>query len=131
MRAIRSTFESSIGLAYDRVSGDEVAGHVDVCERILNSQHTVPLGVFAALAESAAWEGTVSQVPSDTLAALNLENNTMMTGMVYAGRISVLAQLVGQTSDCWTWVVKCHDDADRLCATSTVLVAPRGRTQEL
>jgi hypothetical protein len=118
------TFESRIGLAYDRVKRDEVAGHIEVWADILNTQHVVPLGVFAAIAESAAWQGTASELADDRLAAL--ENSTMLTGAAYDGRISVVAHRLGCTPECWTWDVVCRDDTDRTCAISIVLIAVRG-----
>jgi hypothetical protein len=118
------TFESRIGLAYDRVTGEEVTGHINVWADILNAQHVVPLGTFAAIAESVAWQGTASELADDRLAAL--KNNTMLTGAVYDGKISVVARRLGCTPECWTWDVVCRDDADRTCAVSMVLVAVQG-----
>jgi acyl-coenzyme A thioesterase PaaI-like protein len=119
------TFESRLSLSYDRVTSDEVSGHVDVTEDLRNSCDLVPLAVYAAIAESAAWTGTAAALEEMGLAALSLENSTTLTAEVHDGRISVLAGRLGSTSDYWTWNVQFRDDADEMCATSIVVVAVR------
>jgi acyl-coenzyme A thioesterase PaaI-like protein len=125
MSANNESFESRLGLVYDRVTGDEVSGRVAVTHDVLGGHGLVPLAIYTAIAESAAWTGTATALEDAGLVALSLENSTTLTGDVRDGQISVSARRLGWTSDCWTWNVQFRDDAEEMCATSIVLVAVR------
>jgi uncharacterized protein (TIGR00369 family) len=84
-------------------------------------------GVYAALAETLASQGTARGVIADGKVPLGMSNNTSFLRPVSGGSVHAEAITIHRGRTTWVWDVTMRDDEGRLCATSRVTIAVRER----
>jgi uncharacterized protein (TIGR00369 family) len=84
-------------------------------------------GVYAAVAESLATNGTAAMVFQDGNTAMGLSNQTSFLRPVTQGAVSAVARARHRGRTTWVWEVELTDDDGRLCALTRVTVAVRPR----
>lgn len=115
--------DALVGLEILEVTAVRVRGRLRVDERHLQPMGLVHGGLHAALAESLASYGAVTDVRTrdPRASAVGLENHTTFVRAVRAGaELRVEARPVHAGSRTQVWAVEVHDDRDRLVARSTV-----------
>ena len=126
-------FEPTLG--FDRVYGLEIAeiadglvrGSVQVRDDLKQPTGLVHGGVYAAIAESLATNGTAAVVHADGNAAMGLSNQTSFLRPVTAGVITAVARARHRGRTTWVWEVELSDGDGRMCALTRVTVAVRPR----
>jgi uncharacterized protein (TIGR00369 family) len=126
-------FELDVG--FDRLYGLEITeivdgivhGRVSVRDEIKQPAGLVHGGVYAAMAESMATNGTAVTVFQDGSTAVGLSNQTSFLRPITSGTINAVARARHRGRTTWVWEVELTDDAGRLCALTRVTVAVRPR----
>jgi 1,4-dihydroxy-2-naphthoyl-CoA hydrolase len=119
------SFDSFLGIDYQRLSGNEVSATVTVRDELLDRGGNLHGGVISATAEAIASLGTGAVVWEQGYAALGMSIGTTFFKPVSAGTLLFVARRVSQMPDLWIWQVEARDHEDELCAMSTVSVAVR------
>jgi uncharacterized protein (TIGR00369 family) len=119
------SFDSFVGIEYQRLSGDEVSATVTVRDEFLDRQGNLHGGVISATAEGIASLGTGAVVWEKGYAALGMSISTTFFKPVSAGTLLFVARRVSQMPDVWNWQVEVRDSGDELCAMSMVSIAVR------
>src|SRR3974390_1072280 len=124
---VESAFDALIGFVVDD-DGEigRCSGHVAVQPRVCQPMGIVHGGVYAAIAETLASQGTARGGLADGRVPLRMANNTSFPRPGRgggAGHGEAVAIHRGRTS--WVWDVQMRDDEGRLCATSRVTIAVR------
>jgi len=115
-------FDATLGLRFDRTSGDEVLASLTVTPALQQPYGIVHGGVHCAVIETAAsvgaalWYGQRGKV-------VGVSNSTNFVRAVREGELQVRATPVqrGRTQQLWT--VDVRDEQDRLVATGQVRLA--------
>ena len=118
-------FDRLYGLEILEISEDVVRGRVLVRDAIKQPAGLVHGGIYAAVAESLATNGTAATVYADGNTAMGLSNQTSFLRPVTAGTINAVARARHRGRTTWVWEVEITDDAGRLCALTRVTVAVR------
>ena len=101
-----------------------VRGRVLIRDELRQPQGLLHGGVIATLAETLASRGTWVGV-GGAWAVMGMSNETNFLRALTDGYVTATATAVHRGSSRWMWRVDCHDDAGRLCATTTVNIAVR------
>jgi 1,4-dihydroxy-2-naphthoyl-CoA hydrolase len=133
--AIELPFELDVG--FDRLYGLEITeladglvrGQVQVRDAIKQPAGLVHGGIYAAIAESLATNGTAAAVYDDGNTAMGLSNLTSFLRPITAGTINAVARARHRGRTTWVWEVELTDDAGRLCVLTRVTVAVRPRAR--
>jgi len=80
-------------------------------------------GAFAALAETVCSRATYDAVAPKL--ALGQANETIFVRAVRSGTVHARARALHRGGTSWVWDVEMHDDDERLCATSRLIIAVR------
>ncbi|HYZ82314.1 MAG TPA: PaaI family thioesterase [Solirubrobacteraceae bacterium] len=118
-------FDRLYGLEISEISDGLVRGRVPVRDDLRQPAGLVHGGVYAAVAESLATNGTAAMVFGDGNTAMGLSNQTSFLRPVTQGAISAVARARHRGRTTWVWEVELTDDQSRLCALSRVTVAVR------
>jgi uncharacterized protein (TIGR00369 family) len=122
-------FDRLYGLEITELGDGIVRGRVPVRDEIKQPAGLVHGGVYAAVAESLATNGTAVTVWRDGNTAMGISNQTSFLRPITHGTISAVARARHRGRTTWVWEVELTDDADRLCALARVTVAVRSRPQ--
>jgi 1,4-dihydroxy-2-naphthoyl-CoA hydrolase len=123
-------FDRLYGLGITEIADGVVRGQVAVRDEIKQPAGLVHGGVYAAMAESMATNGTAVAVFADGNTAVGLSNQTSFLRPITAGTISAVARARHQGRTTWVWEVELTDDAGRLCVLTRVTVAIRPRRDQ-
>lgn len=118
-------FDALYGLEPEHVSGDEVRARVVIADKHLQPFGIVHGGVYAAMAESLASQGTAVGTNGEKFVA-GLSNHTSFLRPVSAGDIITAVAVPrhrGRTT--WVWEVDIRTSADKPCALVRVTIAVR------
>jgi 1,4-dihydroxy-2-naphthoyl-CoA hydrolase len=118
-------FDRLYGLEIVEISDELVRGRVPVREELKQPAGLVHGGVYAAIAESLATNGTALAVRGDCNTAMGLSNQTSFLRPITQGQITATARPRHRGRTTWVWEVELTDDHDRLCALTRVTVAVR------
>jgi len=121
-------FDRLYGLRFDELGDGVVRGEVAVREALKQPAGLVHGGVYAAIAESLASNGTAAALRGTGQTALGMSNQTSFLRPVTDGTISAQARVRHRGRTTWVWEVECADERGRLCALSRVTVAVRPMT---
>jgi uncharacterized protein (TIGR00369 family) len=127
--AVDVGFDRLYGLEILEISDDLVRGRVAVRDELKQPTGLVHGGVYAAVAESIATNGTAATVFADGNTAMGLSNQTSFLRPITAGTIHAVARPRHRGRTTWVWEVELTDDQDRLCALSRVTIAVRPRPE--
>lgn len=120
-------FDRLYGLEITEIVDGIVRGRVSVRDEIKQPAGLVHGGVYAAMAESLATNGTAATVFQDGSTAVGLSNQTSFLRPITSGTINAVARARHRGRTTWVWEVELTDDAGRLCALTRVTVAVRPR----
>jgi uncharacterized protein (TIGR00369 family) len=120
-------FDRVYGLEINEIADGLVRGRVPVREDLKQPTGLVHGGVYAAIAESLATNGTAAMVHGDGNAAMGLSNQTSFLRPVTEGAITAVARARHRGRTTWVWEVELTDDDGRMCALTRVTVAVRPR----
>jgi 1,4-dihydroxy-2-naphthoyl-CoA hydrolase len=118
-------FDRLYGLDITEIADGEARGRVEVRDDLRQPAGLVHGGVYAAVAESLATNGTAASVFGDGNTAMGLSNQTSFLRPVTQGAINAVARARHRGRTTWVWEVELTDDQSRLCALSRVTVAVR------
>lgn len=118
-------FDRLYGLRFDELGDGFVSGTVNVRDALKQPAGLVHGGVYAAIAESLASNGTAAAVSGTEQLALGMANQTSFLRPVTGGTIRAQARVRHRGRTTWVWEVECSDEHGRLCAISRVTVALR------
>jgi 1,4-dihydroxy-2-naphthoyl-CoA hydrolase len=118
-------FDGLYGLELLELTDELVRGRVAVRDELKQPAGLVHGGVYAAVAESLATNGTAASVFADGNTAAGLSNQTSFLRPITAGSIHAVARPRHRGRTTWVWEVELSDDDDRLCVVSRVTVAVR------
>lgn len=120
-------FDALYGLEPESVSGDEARARVTIDERHLQPFGIVHGGVYAAMAESLASQGTAVGTGFEKFVA-GLSNHTSFLRPVSAGdTITAVAVPKHRGRTTWVWEVDIRTSAGKPCALVRVTIAVRDR----
>ncbi len=120
-------FDRLYGLEIGEISDGLVRGRVPVRDDLRQPGGLLHGGVYAAVAESLATNGTAAMVFQDGNTAMGLSNQTSFLRPVTHGAVSAVARARHRGRTTWVWEVELTDDDGRLCALTRVTVAVRPR----
>lgn len=120
-------FDRLYGLEISEIADGLVRGRVEVRDDLKQPAGLLHGGVYAAVAESLATNGTAASVLADGNAAMGLSNQTSFLRPVTQGAIHAVARVRHRGRTTWVWEVELTDDDGRLCAVTRVTVAVRPR----
>jgi 1,4-dihydroxy-2-naphthoyl-CoA hydrolase len=120
-------FDRLVGLELEECSDRSVRGRLAVVPDITQPLGMVHGGVFASIAEALASLGTNFGVVDSGRVALGMSNHTTFLRPVSDGHVHAHARRRHAGRLTWVWQVDMTDDAGRLCAWSTMMVAVRDR----
>jgi 1,4-dihydroxy-2-naphthoyl-CoA hydrolase len=120
-------FDRLYGLRITELRPDQVIGEVIVQDQIKQPAGLVHGGVYAAIAESMATNGTAAAVYDDGNTAVGMTNQTSFLRPITQGTIHATARARHRGRTTWVWEVELRDDEDRLCGMTRVTVAVRPR----
>jgi 1,4-dihydroxy-2-naphthoyl-CoA hydrolase len=124
--AREDAFDATIGFVTDdNTEIGRCTGTLPVEARVCQPMGIVHGGVYAALAESLASNGTAQAVLSSGKVPLGMANNTSFLRPVSVGSVHAEAIAIHRGRTSWVWNVEMRDDEGRLCATSRVTIAVR------
>jgi uncharacterized protein (TIGR00369 family) len=124
--APQDAFDATIGFV--TAPDDEIGrctGRLEVTPRVCQPMGIIHGGVYAAMAETLASQGTARAVMGDGKVPLGMSNNTSFLRPVSAGSVRAEATAIHRGRTTWVWDVQMRDDEGRLCATSRVTIAVR------
>jgi uncharacterized protein (TIGR00369 family) len=119
-------FDATIGFVVD--DGDEIgfcAGRLAVTPKVCQPMGIIHGGVYAAMAETLASQGTARGVLPAGKVPLGMSNNTSFLRPVSEGSVTASAHAIHRGRTTWVWDVEMRDDEGRLCVTSRVTIAVR------
>ncbi len=123
--AVDVGFDRLYGLEILEISDELVRGRVTVRAELKQPAGLVHGGVYAAIAESLATNGTAASVFATGNTAMGLSNQTSFLRPITSGGIHAVARPRHRGRTTWVWEVELSDDEDRLCAITRVTVAVR------
>jgi uncharacterized protein (TIGR00369 family) len=118
-------FDRLYGLEITEIAQDLMRGTVSVRDELKQPAGLVHGGVYAAIAESLATNGTTLAVIADGKMAVGLSNQTSFLRPITEGTIHAQARARHRGRTTWVWEVELTDDAGRLCVLTRVTVAVR------
>jgi 1,4-dihydroxy-2-naphthoyl-CoA hydrolase len=118
-------FDRLYGLEIGEISDGVVRGRVPVRDDLKQPAGLVHGGLYAAVAESLATNGTAAAVAGDGNTAMGLSNQTSFLRPVTVGAVHAGARARHRGRTTWVWEVELTDDQDRLCALCRVTIAVR------
>ena len=119
-------FDATIGFVVDDCSEiGRCAGTLPVRPRVCQPFGIVHGGVYAAIAETLASQGTAMGVRAEGRVPLGMSNLTSFLRPVGQGSVHGEATAIHRGRTSWVWDVQMRDDDGRLCATSRVTIAVR------
>jgi 1,4-dihydroxy-2-naphthoyl-CoA hydrolase len=118
-------FDGLYGLEITEYTGETVIGRVEARDELKQPAGLVHGGVFAAIAESLASLGTAFTVIPEGKIAVGLSNQTSFLRPITDGTIHAMATARHRGRTTWVWEVEMTDDAQRLCALTTMTIAVR------
>lgn len=120
-------FDRFYGLEFEEITDEVVRGRVAVRDELLQPGGLVHGGVYAAIAESLASNGTAARVWEQGSIGVGLANHTSFLRPITAGTIHAVARRRHAGRTTWVWEAELTDDAGRLCVLSRVTIAVRPR----
>src|ERR1700751_55836 len=123
--AVDVGFDRLYGLEILEISDDLVRGRVAVRDELMQPAGLVHGGVYAAIAESLATNGTAAASFAEGNTAMGLSNQTSFLRPITAGAIPGVARARHRARTTWLGEVELSDDDDRRCAVTRVTVAVR------
>jgi 1,4-dihydroxy-2-naphthoyl-CoA hydrolase len=120
-------FDRLYGLEIDEIADGLVRGRVRVRDDLKQPAGLVHGGVYAAISESLATNGTAAMVHAGGNTAMGLSNQTSFLRPVTRGAINAVARARHRGRTTWVWEVELTDEDGRLCAMTRVTVAVRPR----
>ncbi len=123
--AVDVGFDRLYGLELLEISDELVRGRVPVRAELKQPAGLVHGGVYAAIAESLATNGTAASVFATGHTAMGLSNQTSFLRPITSGSIHAVARPRHRGRTTWVWEVELSDEEDRLCAITRVTVAVR------
>ncbi len=124
--APEDAFDATIGFVVDATPEiGRLTGTLPVRPRVCQPFGIVHGGVYAAIAETLASQGTANAVRADGRVPLGMSNNTSFLRPVSRGSVHGEATAIHRGRTSWVWDVQMRDDEGRLCATSRVTIAVR------
>lgn len=121
------TLDGTLGFRIIELGEDYARGEVPYAERVAQRFGVVHGGVYAALAEAVASEGTVHNVWKRGDSGMGSSNNTSFLRPVTGGTVHAHAKARHRGRTTWVWDIDMTDDEGRLCAISRVTIAVRPR----
>lgn len=118
-------FDRHYGLEVLEISDGHARGQTEVRDELKQPAGLVHGGVYAAIAESLATNGTAAAVLARGEMAMGLSNQTNFLRPITEGVIHSEARARHRGRTTWVWEVEHSDDAQRLCALTRVTVAVR------
>lgn len=118
-------FDRLYGLEITEIGDAVMRGRVIVRDQIKQPAGLVHGGVYAAIAESLATNGTGLVVHDDGNTAMGQSNQTSFLRPVTSGAINAVARVRHRGRTTWVWEVELTDDDGRLCVLSRITVAVR------
>ena len=119
-------FDATIGFVVDDCAEiGRCAGTLPVRPRVCQPFGIVHGGVYAAIAETLASQGTAMGVRAEGRVPLGMSNLTSFLRPVSQGSVHGEATAIHRGRTSWVWDVQMRDDDGRLCATSRVTIAVR------
>ncbi|HLH64684.1 MAG TPA: PaaI family thioesterase [Solirubrobacteraceae bacterium] len=118
-------FDRLYGLRLEELGDGVARGSVVVGDALRQPAGLLHGGVYAAVAESLASNGSAVAVRGDGRTALGMSNQTCFLAPVTAGTLRAHARARHRGRTTWVWEVEFLDDRGRLCALSRVTVAIR------
>lgn len=122
-------FDRLYGLEILEIGDELVRGRVTVRDEIRQPAGLVHGGVYAAMAESLATNGTVARVHAEGKIAMGLSNQTSFLRPITSGTVHAVARPRHRGRTTWVWEVEVTDDEGRLCVLTRVTVAVRPRPE--
>jgi uncharacterized protein (TIGR00369 family) len=122
-----------LDVGFDRLYGLEVTeaaeglmrARVPVRDALKQPAGLVHGGVYAAIADSLATNGTLLTVAGEGQTAFCMANHTSFLRPITAGMINAVARARHRGRTTWVWEVEVTDDNRRLCVLTRVTVAVR------
>lgn len=122
------TLDGTLGFRFTGATEVSATGEVGFTDRICQRFGLVHGGVYAALAEMVATEGTAANVWDQGNSCSGLSNSTNFMRPVTGGAlVQARGRAVHRGRTTWIWDVDLLDDENRICAVSRVTVAVRPR----
>jgi 1,4-dihydroxy-2-naphthoyl-CoA hydrolase len=118
-------FDRLYGLEITELGDGLVRGQVRVRDEIKQPAGLVHGGLYAAVAESLATNGTAMAVLPAGNTAMGLSNQTSFLRPITQGTVSAVARARHRGRTTWVWEVELADEQGRLCALTRVTVAVR------
>jgi 1,4-dihydroxy-2-naphthoyl-CoA hydrolase len=118
-------FDRLYGLQITEIGDGVIRGRVPVRNAVKQPAGLVHGGVYAAMAESLATNGTALAVHAAGNTAMGMSNQTSFLRPVTEGAINAVAQARHRGRTTWVWEVELTDDDGRLCVLTRVTVAVR------
>ena len=118
-------FDRLYGLKITEIGDGLIRGRVPVRNAIKQPAGLVHGGVYAAVAESLATNGTALAVHAAGHTAVGMSNQTSFLRPVTGGAIHAEARARHRGKTTWVWEVELTDDDGRLCVLTRVTVAVR------
>ena len=118
-------FDRLYGLEVTEIDDGVIRGRVPVRNAIKQPAGLVHGGVYAAVAESLATNGTALAVFEAGNTAMGMSNQTSFLRPVTEGSINAVARARHRGRTTWVWEVELTDDEGRLCVLTRVTVAVR------
>ena len=115
-----SAFVRAAGLILDEITGDRVAGHLQLGPEYHTPWGVVHGGVYTTAVESAASIGASTAVRDQGQVAVGLTNTTHFLRSVNTGRVNVEAVALSQGRTQQLWRVDITDESGRLIAHGEV-----------
>jgi 1,4-dihydroxy-2-naphthoyl-CoA hydrolase len=120
INAARGGYERLIGLAFTRVSADEVACEVPVGPALLQPYGLVHGGVYASIVETCASVGAAVFAMASGQTTVGLENTTSFLRAVRAGTLIGVGRPLHRGRQSQVWEVEVRGDDGKLAATGRV-----------
>lgn len=121
------TLDAMLGFRFLGATADTASGEAPFAHRVSQRFGVAHGGVYAALAELVASEGTNQNVWAGGDAGMGSSNNTTFMRPVSSGTIHARGRAIHRGRTSWVWDVEMTDDDGRLCAVSRVTLAVRPR----
>jgi uncharacterized protein (TIGR00369 family) len=119
------TLDDVLGFTGYEFDGEATASaQLPVHDGIKQPYGIVHGGAYATLAESLCSRATFEGCGGE-MAALGQANETLFLRAITAGTVHARARALHRGRTSWVWDVAMTDDADRLCATSRLIIAVR------
>jgi 1,4-dihydroxy-2-naphthoyl-CoA hydrolase len=113
-------FERALGLAFTRITPDELVAEVPVTPALLQPYGIVHGGVYCSIIETLASAGAALHAMAEGKSSVGLENTTSFVRAVRGGRLVAVATPVHRGRTSQVWEVRISDERGKLAATGRV-----------